>query len=104
MDTAAVLAYCNVLAKDGQWITCECCFTIVYDVMIVCTSIYQRGGKSESKWLKQAGTTDSTLTPPTRPRHSCTHREAHLFFLAKGPKISHAFAYLVQVLSACQTC
>lgn len=52
MDTAAVLAYCNVLAKDGQWITCECCFTIVYDVMIVCTSIYQRGGKSESKWLK----------------------------------------------------
>lgn len=63
MDTAAVLAYCNVLAKDGSWITCECCFTIVYDVMIVCTSIYQRGGKSESKLLKKAGTTVTTLTP-----------------------------------------
>ena len=50
MDTAAVLAYCNVLAKDGQYIICECCFTIVYDVMIVCTSIYQRGGKSDSKF------------------------------------------------------
>jgi PAS domain S-box-containing protein len=49
MDKAAVLAYCDVLSKDGQWIGCECCFTIVYDVMIVCTSIYKRGGKSESK-------------------------------------------------------
>jgi len=49
MDKAAVLAYCNVLSKDGQWVGCECCFTIVYDVMIVCTSIYKRGGKSDSK-------------------------------------------------------
>ena len=58
MDTAAVLAYCNVLGKDGQWIGCECCFTIVYDVMIVCTSIYQRGGKSDSKCLTWKRTTD----------------------------------------------
>lgn len=49
MDKAAVLAYCDVLSKTGQWVGCECCFTIVYDVMIVCTSIYKRGGKSESK-------------------------------------------------------
>lgn len=104
MDTAAVLAYCNVLAKDGSWITCECCFTIVYDVMIVCTSIYQRGGKSDSKWPERAGTTDTTLTPLFRPRNCRTHRQAHLFFLAKGPTISHAFAYLVQILSASQTC
>lgn len=50
MDTAAVLAYCNVMSKSGQWIGCECCFTIVYDVMIVCTSIYQRCGKADSKF------------------------------------------------------
>jgi PAS domain S-box-containing protein len=103
MDTAAVLAYCNVLSKDGQWITCECCFTIVYDVMIVCTSIYQRGGKSESKSSTQAGKTDSTLTPPPRPCTRSTCRKAHLLFFPKGPEIPHAFAYLTQILPTNQT-
>jgi PAS domain S-box-containing protein len=103
MDTAAVLAYCNVLSKDGQWITCECCFTIVYDVMIVCTSIYQRGGKSDSKFPTQAGTTDPTLTPPTRPCTRSTCRTAHLLFFAKGPEISHVVAHLAQVHSTSQT-
>lgn len=51
MDKAAVLAYCKVRARDGSWIGCECCFTIVYDVMIVCTSIYRRGMKSMSEYL-----------------------------------------------------
>ena len=49
MDKAAVLAYCRVRARDGSWVGCECCFTIVYDVMIVCTSIYRQGLKSMSK-------------------------------------------------------
>ena len=49
MDKAAVLAYCRVKGRDGQWMGCECCFTIVYDVMIVCTSIYQNGGKADGK-------------------------------------------------------
>jgi len=48
-DKAAVLAYCRVKGRNGQWIGCECCFTIVYDVMIVCTSIYQANAKSQSK-------------------------------------------------------
>jgi PAS domain S-box-containing protein len=49
-DKAAVLAYCRVKNKDGQWIGCECCFTIVYDVMVVCTSIYRRNMQSESEY------------------------------------------------------
>lgn len=49
MDRAAMLAYCQVKNKDGEWLGCECCFTIVYDVMVVCTSIYQRGLPSQSK-------------------------------------------------------
>lgn len=60
MDKAAVLVYCSVRSKTGEWIGCECCFTIVYDVMIVCTSIYKRGGRSES--------TSNTLTPRPRRR------------------------------------
>lgn len=49
MDKAAVLAYCKVRDKQGGWVGCECCFTIVYDVMIVCTSIYKQGLASQSK-------------------------------------------------------
>jgi hypothetical protein len=52
MDKAAVLAYCRVRNREGSWIGCECCFTIVYDVMIVCTSIYKRGLASESEYDK----------------------------------------------------
>ena len=50
MDKAAVLVYCRVRSKNGDWIGCECCFTIVYDVMIVCTSVYKRGLPSWSEW------------------------------------------------------
>ncbi len=50
MDKAAVLAYCRVRHRDGGWVGCECCFTIVYDVMIVCTSIYRQGIASQSKY------------------------------------------------------
>lgn len=49
MDKAAMLAYCRVKDSRGEWIGCECCFTIVYDVMIVCTSIYVTGSTSRSK-------------------------------------------------------
>ena len=49
MDKAAVLAYCRVKCSDGSWVGCECCFTVVYDVMIVCTSIYRRGIASQRK-------------------------------------------------------
>jgi hypothetical protein len=48
-DKAAVLGYCRIKDKNNQWITCECCFSIVYDVMVVCTSIYRRGPSSESE-------------------------------------------------------
>lgn len=48
-DKAAVLAYVRVRDSQGQWVGCECCLTIVYDVMVVCTSVYRRGIKSESE-------------------------------------------------------
>ena len=52
-DKAAVLAYCRIQDKTGQWVGCECCFTIVYDVMVVCTSIYSRGMRSHSECESQ---------------------------------------------------
>jgi PAS domain S-box-containing protein len=49
LDKAAVLAYCQIRNREGRWVGCECCFSIVYDVMVCCTSIYRRGMASQSK-------------------------------------------------------
>ena len=49
MDKAAVLNYCRIRGKYGNWIGCECVFTVVYDVLVGCTSIYRRGMKSQSE-------------------------------------------------------
>lgn len=62
MDKAAVLAYCRVKDKQGKWVGCECCFTIVYDVMIVCTSIYMKGTNSESEYEWSRRREDQALT------------------------------------------
>ncbi|KAF2763140.1 hypothetical protein EJ05DRAFT_427151, partial [Pseudovirgaria hyperparasitica] len=43
LDKAAVLSYCDILNRDGAWVNCECCFTIVYNVMVCCTSVYRPG-------------------------------------------------------------
>src|SRR5690349_7149791 len=47
LDKAAVLHYARIQAADGRWDSCECCFTVVHDVLVACTSIYRRGAKSE---------------------------------------------------------
>ena len=49
LDKAAVLAYCQIRNRQGDWVGCECCFSVVYDVMVCCTSIYRRGSISQSK-------------------------------------------------------
>lgn len=54
MDKAAVLAYCRMKSKTGEWVGCECCFTIVYDVMIVCTSVYEKSERSDSELLESS--------------------------------------------------
>jgi PAS domain S-box-containing protein len=52
LDKAAVLAYCRIQNRQGEWIGCECCFSVVYDVMVVCTSVYRRGESSQSTYIK----------------------------------------------------
>lgn len=49
LDKAAVLHYARIRGRDGQWIGCECVFTIVYDVLVACTSIYRGDLKNERK-------------------------------------------------------
>lgn len=53
LDKAAVLHYARIMSKDGQWVSCECCFTVVHDVLIACTSIYSGSRKQESMSIHQ---------------------------------------------------
>jgi PAS domain S-box-containing protein len=49
MDKAAVLYYARIQGRNGQWISCECVFTVVYEVLVACTSIYKRDVATERK-------------------------------------------------------
>jgi hypothetical protein len=49
LDKAAVLSYCRLKNRQGDWVGCECCFSVVYDVLVCCISIYRNGMQSQSK-------------------------------------------------------
>jgi PAS domain S-box-containing protein len=50
LDKAAVLHYARIRGRDGQWISCECVFTVVYEVLVACTSVYKWDAKSEREY------------------------------------------------------
>lgn len=61
LDKAAVLNYCQIKNRDGQWVGCECVFTIVYDVLVASTSVYRYGSKSQSMYPRHLS--------PLEPQH-----------------------------------
>ncbi|CAM1511125.1 Fc.00g086380.m01.CDS01 [Cosmosporella sp. VM-42] len=72
LDKAAVLHYARVISRDGRWVSCECCFTIVHDVLVACTSIYRRGEKSERRAIE---------APQIRRIFSCSPRDPRYHML-----------------------
>jgi len=49
LDKAAVLHYASIKDRNGNYVACECVFSIVHDVIVACTSIYRGDEKNESK-------------------------------------------------------
>lgn len=74
-DRAAVLAYVRVRNREGAWIGCEVCMTVVYDVIVVCTSVYRRGLKSEKRALEAPMVRRIFSSSPKDPRY---HMLSHL--------------------------
>lgn len=72
LDKAAVLHYARIMSSDGRWISCECCFTIVHDVLVACTSVYRRGEKSQRRALE---------APQIRRIFSCSPRDPRYHML-----------------------
>lgn len=84
LDKAASLHYVRVLSADGQWVSCECCFTVVHDVLVACTSIYRRGEKSERRALEGAQIRRIFSSSPRDPRY---HMLEHLSPKFKMPPV-----------------
>lgn len=68
LDKAAVLHYVEILSRDGRWVNCECCFTVVHDVLVASTSIYSRGANSQGKLVpvRDPGSRAVLIIPPGR--------------------------------------
>ncbi|KAH7053354.1 hypothetical protein B0J12DRAFT_52964 [Macrophomina phaseolina] len=75
LDKAAVLAYCQIRNRDGDWVGCECCFSVVYDVMVCCTSIYRRGMTSQKRAVEAPIVRKLFSSSPKDPRY---HMLSHL--------------------------
>lgn len=62
LDKAAVLHYARLRSRDGRWVSTECVFSIVHDVLFACISIYRCDIKSESTFIPRVvsyrGTSD----------------------------------------------
>ncbi|KAM0714174.1 hypothetical protein Q7P37_010323 [Cladosporium fusiforme] len=106
MEKAAVLAYCHVLSKSGERVCCECYFTIVYDVMVVCAGIYQRGEKSNGRALSAAivrrifssSPKYSRFTPPSNAQFNEPRAALLLNRFTRTLTIMYATSTLEQVI------
>lgn len=50
-DKAAVIHYARILNSAREYIQCECVFTVVYDVLVACTSVYKQNERLQSEYL-----------------------------------------------------
>lgn len=75
LDKAAVLSYCRIRNRQGDWVGCECCFSVVYDVMVCCTSIYHRGPSSQKRAAEAPIVRRLFASSPQDPRY---HMLSHL--------------------------
>ncbi|KAH9221371.1 hypothetical protein DL95DRAFT_356085 [Leptodontidium sp. 2 PMI_412] len=75
MDRAAVLHYARIQNRDGEWVGCECVFTIVYEVLVACTSIYRGDTKSARRAVEAPVIRRLFASSPRDPRY---HMLEHL--------------------------
>ncbi|KAG0649165.1 Hypoxia-inducible factor 1-alpha [Hyphodiscus hymeniophilus] len=75
LEKAAVLNYARVRGRNGGWIGCECVFTVTYDVLVACTSIYHRDEKSGRRAVEAPAISRLFASSPKDPRY---HMLEHL--------------------------
>ncbi|KAG9240321.1 hypothetical protein BJ878DRAFT_299614 [Calycina marina] len=82
MDKAAALYYARIQNRGQQWVSCECVFTIVHDVLVACTSIYRDTEKNRSRAQAAPTVQQRFALPPHDPRY---HMLEHLSAKFRAP-------------------
>jgi hypothetical protein len=111
LDKAAVLYYARIRNSNNSWASCECVFTVVYDVLVACTSIYKGNLKSSRKPLvadhlclpntyiervAEARTVRRMFSsPPRDPRYHMLQHLAPKFTVAPQPPTGEPRAALI---------
>lgn len=75
LDKAAVLSYARIRNRQGEYVGCECCFSVVYDVMVCCTSVYRNGISSQKRAVDAPLIRRLFTSSPEDPRY---HMLSHL--------------------------
>lgn len=98
LDKAAVLSYCRLKNRQGDWVGCECCFSVVYDVLVCCISIYRNGMQSQSKrnFLPRIM---YQLINWARASGGSTHCTQAIRFVPKRPTLPYVVTFVQQVRS-----
>lgn len=84
LDKASVLNYCRIKNKYGEWVGCECVFTVVYNVLIGCTSIYMDGPKAKKRAVEAPVVRQLFSSSPRDPRYHMLQYISSKF--ASGPR------------------
>ncbi|RDL33619.1 uncharacterized protein BP5553_07987 [Venustampulla echinocandica] len=95
MDKAAMLHYARIQGRDGQWIGCECVFTIVYEVLIACTSIYRGDAKNERRAAEAPAVRHLFTSSPRDPRYHMLEHLASKFRAPPQPSLLEPRAALI---------
>lgn len=74
-DKAAVISYARILNSLGDFITCECVFTVVYNVLVACTSIYKQNARNRIRMTQSEVVQQRFSKIPKDPRY---HMLQHL--------------------------
>ncbi|KAI5813903.1 hypothetical protein BZA77DRAFT_320143 [Pyronema omphalodes] len=84
-DTAAELKYCNMKRRDGTFVVCECVFTVVYNVVVSCTSLYKYTEKSRQRALHAPAISEALSRNLKDPRFGMLKHLSSKFTTTNAP-------------------
>ncbi|KAE8447749.1 hypothetical protein EG329_010143 [Mollisiaceae sp. DMI_Dod_QoI] len=95
LDKAAVLHYARIINREGQWVSCECVFTIVYQVLVACTSIYKGDAKNERRAIEAPAIRRLFTSSPRDPRYHMLEHLSSKFRTPPQPSLLEPRAALI---------
>lgn len=67
-DQASVLCHARIKSKTGDWLTCECIYSCVGDILVAATSLRSSGRRSEGRAIAAEVVRRAFKSPEPEPR------------------------------------